>query len=364
MKPAALVVAAATAFSTFAAPAFAAEGKRTWVAPRTDLSAPAPAADPVEDTIIESGAGRIYRSARQNAAVPNLWDVGDGLKVTIQVSDFYLPSPEAEQDLAALLGSFPHGAEIQRLTAFVMPIEELIETCGGDALACYTPDNNTMYISGDGSIEGEAPNEYVIAHEYGHHLANSSKNPPFDGGGGAIVPGPKNWATYANVCIGAETGYYSLDDPASDEVYYRFPGEVFAETFAQKSFPGIVPWHFDTREPGAGDFAAIDQDLRSPWTAPVTTQINKRFKKKGGSVYSKVIDTPLDGDVAVALHGPKKANFDLQLYNEDATRYYDKDGGKGSEEAVAGTVCGERKTRITVTRKKKSGKFTLDIVRP
>lgn len=163
------------------------------------------------------------------------------------------------------------------------------------------------------------------------------------------------------MCPGVDSGYFSLDVTNN---YYRFPGEVFAETFAQKRFPGIVPWQFDTNPPTQTDFNAIDLDVRSPWTAPTTSQVKGKFSRKGKDLRSTPITTPLDGNFEVRLKGPKKSNFDLLLLTSDGSGVFAVSKKKKSKEAVSAVLCGERSVRATVVRKKGAGKYKLTVKKP
>ena len=50
----------------------------------------------------------------------------------------------------------------------------------------------------------EASTEGIIAHEYGHHVAASRNNAPWD----AVDYGTKRWATYMQVCARTESGEF------------------------------------------------------------------------------------------------------------------------------------------------------------
>lgn len=175
------------------------------------------------------------------------------------------------------------------------------------------------------------------------------------------MPGPKYWASAAGVCPGVEAGSFSLDIDAG---YYRFPGEVFAETFAQKRFPGVFPWQFETSPPTQTEFNAIELDVRSPWIAPTTSQSRGRFGKKGKDVRNALIPTPLDGNLEVRLKGPKKSNFDLFLLTPDGKGFYAASAKKKSKETVNTVLCGQRSIRASVLRKKGAGKYKLTVKKP
>lgn len=339
-----------------AAPAAAAE-EHEFVRPHTGPLTPVPDAAPIRDVVLgtDDDAPKVARKA---AFAPAVYPDGDGHSVSIQFSDSYPAKTAADaQALATFFGTFTHGVEMNGLRVVVLTRDEVDLACGAVVLACYDIVNQTMFVSGDGDEAGQAPNDFVMAHEYGHHLAKNNINPPFSGVFGASVPGPKYWASAAGVCPGIGTGYFSLDVNAG---YYRFPGEVFAETFAHKRFPGTVPWQFETNPPTQLDFQAIDLDVRFPWTAQTRSKIRGRFKKKGKKVLqSKLIATPLDGSFQVRLKGPKKSNYDLFLLTPDRTGVYGESTKRKSKETVNTVICGERRIRATVGRFRGSGKYKL-----
>lgn len=342
-----------------AAPAGAQD--HSFVPPQTGPLAPVPGAAPIRDVVIQGGS-EAADGSRKAAAAPALFADGDGHTLSIQVSDSYGPNPAASQALATFFGTFAHGAEMNRVKVVVLTPDEVNVACGAVVLACYGTASQTMYVSGDGDAPGQAPNDFVMAHEYGHHLARNSINPPFSGVFGAGVSGPKYWASYAGVCPGVEVGYFSLDVVNS---YYRFPGEVFAETFAQKRFPGVVPWQFDTNPPTQGDFDAIERDVRTPWTAPTTARLRGKFGPNSKSTKSRLIQTPLDGTIEIRLKGPrKKANFDLSLLTADGKGLFATSAKRRAKETVETVLCGHRTVRATVKRVSGAGKYELRVTKP
>ena len=96
------------------------------------------------------------------------------------------------------LGTLPHGSELGRLKLAIETPAEVVSACGGDdgVLACYLPSSRTMIVPGEQAQGSDAPVNYVMAHEYGHHLAAARSNAPL----AAVTYGPKYWSSYERVC--------------------------------------------------------------------------------------------------------------------------------------------------------------------
>jgi hypothetical protein len=228
--------------------------------------------------------------------------------------------------------------------------------CGSpSALSCYFPGENLIVTSGnDFTASDNATRAYVIAHEYGHHLANHRNNSPF--ANPAIDWGTKNWASYEGVCPGVRAGRYFPGDQGSH--YYQNPGEAFAESFARNRFPSDpVPWEWpDFPAPGANAFAALRTDAFQPWNGPTADTRRGRFPKKQKRKRRTRVNqklkryvTPRDGDLTLRLSGPDRANLDLVLRTPDG-HILDQSAGGGSHEQVHFTICGERNVQAVVRR--------------
>ena len=90
------------------------------------------------------------------------------------------PDPGADQALVDFLGTLLHGRELGALRVHVAAPAEINETCGGGrVVACYAVGASRMYVP-DRAVEG-ASLEYVLAHEYGHHIAAWRSNAPWAG---------------------------------------------------------------------------------------------------------------------------------------------------------------------------------------
>ncbi len=278
---------------------------------------------------------------------------GAGRSVDIQRSPGCAATCTAPEAIAAFLGQLPHSNEMNLLTVDeVNPtLGEMTTYCGDtNALSCYFPDENRMVISGhDVTASDNATRDYVLAHEYGHHIANHRNNAPF--ANPAIDWGPKRWASFAGVCKGVGDGRYVPGD--ENQRYYDNPGEAWAESFAKNAFPTLqVPWEWpnfpDPHLPGG--FAAIQRDALDPWSGAVADKRRGRFpRRRRPRKKVKRFQTPSDGDFTLRLRGPDRANLDLRLRGPDNTLVGDSNG-PGSREQLSFHVCGERHFTAIVKR--------------
>jgi hypothetical protein len=223
----------------------------------------------------------------------------------VQVFRSSAPDPVADQALVDFLGTLVHGNELGALRVQVGAPTEINEICGGGrVVACYALGADRMYVP-DRAVEG-APLEYVLAHEYGHHIASWRSNAPWD----AIDWGPKHWASAMRVCtlvrdrelFPGNQGAHYLDDP----------GEGFADSYAHISHPS-VPWQFNAlMRPTATAFSAIRRDVLRPWTGPRTRTFRGRL---GPNRHTRTfrLRLRLDGNVRVALHGRPALRAQVEL---------------------------------------------------
>jgi hypothetical protein len=218
-----------------------------------------------------------------------------------------------------------------------------------------------MLISGDDSTGPDgATREFVIAHEYGHHVAEHRTNPPFNP---AIDWGPKHWASYERVCQGVRQRRYFPGDEADH--YYENPGEAYAESSAFNRFPNApVPWEWTASlKPDAGAFAAIQADVLHPWTHRVVKTFRGRLAP-GQRQVTKRIRTPLDGNLSLTLNGRPGSELDLELLSAKG-RVLRRSAGLGPDEAIDYTVCGSSRLSAVVKRGGRgSGRYRLVVHRP
>ena len=332
-----------------------------------DPSAPAtngPATGPVPDRVIAR------RSPRARAAVgvgsTHAYRTADGAIVEVQLSQSFADTEEnraAAQSFVDFLATRVHGAELGALRMFIGTPDEVNAECGGDTgvQACYVGDERRMYVPSSDLGGGRSPftREYVMTHEYGHHIAAYRRNDPFS----AINWGPKYWASYELVCAGVFVGRYFPGNQGAH--YLDDPGEGWADSYAHLHFP-TAPFQFNRGfAPDAGAFAAIRRDVLTPWHGPVTRTVRRALSSRR-RVTSTTSRLTLDGTVALALSGPRRSNYDLQVIENG--RVVDQTRAAGSRDRVAGTVCranpGAASVTFRVRRRSGSGPFSLKISTP
>ena len=287
-------------------------------------------------------------SLRTATAFDGIYTIATGERVHIAVSDQLVPDPAENQRWADFLGRLPHGSELEQVTVYFAPVDEVRTICGFSALACYAPARDLIVTPAE-ETEGQPLRESILAHEYGHHVANRRANTPWPG----IALGTKRWATYMGICAGVEDGTFSLRE------YELDPAEGFAESYrvlAERRL-GLQPASWDIVdplfEPDDQALALIEQDVAEPWPGNTTLAV------KGSRTRGFSFSTPLDGTLRITLRAPKSSVYELRVPGLPAKRAF----GRGPV-SVSTKVCGTRLVRPTVRRVKGKGTFQLTISRP
>jgi hypothetical protein len=265
--------------------------------------------------------------------------------ILLVVSPLYAFGEAQIQRWLEFIGSLLHGDELDDVLVYLAPPSEIPELCGPTAAACYLPGGlPTMIVTPGEDLDGGLTAEAILAHEYGHHVANSRPNPPW----GALFYGTKRWASYVDVCAAVLAGQFFPGD--GGDHYSLNPGEGFAEAYRvtnQRRLGGPeAPWRLVDRRfyPDATALGLVEQDVVDPWTAHSTVTFSGRFTRSGPTRHTFEVSTGLDGIATASVRAPKGARFRVT-------------------EAMA-TVCGQRTTYFTVRRVKGFGKFVLTVSRP
>jgi len=335
-----------------------------------DATAPSrPFAAPLRDAVIDTPRETRRSTARAagvraTASASQRFFSSDGQgPVRVDLSESYGEMTQAKvQPFVDFLASRVHGSELRRLTLFILTPAEIREACTETALACYLPRRELMVIPGEQTQSGEVPVEYVITHEYGHHVATNRDNDPWTeplpDGVGAAAWGPKAWATREGICAGVADDRYFPGDQG--ENYARNPGENWAEAYAQLHYPNRFPWQFDrTLAPDAAAFAAITRDVTRPWRGNVAVRRSGRLTRSKRA-RSFRIATTLDGRVKLSLKRPRGARFELQILTGGKVRVRSRRG----RTTLEATDCQARRFTVRVVRRAGSGRFTVRVQTP
>src|SRR4051812_22541468 len=153
-------------------------------------------ASPFKDRVL-SGA---LAHAAQVKGTTQSYAAADGTLIPVTLASSFKGDPAVAQTYATFLGTLPHGSELASLKVAVVPSSEIARDCGGEPsdgiLACYGGEDQTMIVPGDQPADSSVSVNYVITHEYGHHIAAHRSNAPLE----ALDFGPKRWSSYELVC--------------------------------------------------------------------------------------------------------------------------------------------------------------------
>jgi hypothetical protein len=328
------------------------------------LAAPATGEPRPRDTVIEvpsAGSARISASA-EASRYPI--DDGGGETVAISVTAACQAACTAADpgQIARFLGTLIHGPEMELLTVQLDTPSQLEFDCGFGAQACYYSGENKIVLGGNGSPAPDgASREFVLAHEYGHHVARHRESPPpFPG---PIDWGTARWASYEHVCQRSRAGALF---PGNEGLhYFRDPGEAFAESFAYLRFPDSgVPWRWlRSLEPDAEAFRAIREDTLDPWLGRTSFRMRGQIPRHREGVAMRAFRTPLDGTVSLRPAG--RPRYDIDLLNPVGRILRTSRNGLGFGHQLNYTVCGQSRLRVSIRSSRRAGgAFKLQIQRP
>lgn len=319
---------------------------------------------PLRDAVLRQGAAQAAASralmARVTGPTPifqRFFSTDGRSSINVGLSGAYGDlTRERVQPYVDFIASRAHGKELDRLSLFVATPAELVQYCAVGALACYIPAQELMIIPGEQTPAGQVPVEYVITHEYGHHVAANRDNDPW----AAIGWGPKAWSTQRGVCAGVAERRYFPDDQGAN--YRANPGENWAETYAQLHYRNQFPWEFDPSFlPDEAAFAAAYRDVTFPWGGAVA-QRRSGSLTRARATKTFPVTTTLDGRIRLTLKGPRRANFDLQILS--GGRVVARSRRSGSRDTLTATDCQVRAFSVRVVRRSGSGSFTLRVQTP
>ena len=260
------------------------------------------------------------------------YPTADGQTIQVTATDAAIA-----QQYATLVGTFPHGSELSSLKMVVVPAARINRECGGNdgdgILACYSANDQTMTVPDAQASGSDVTVDYVIAHEYGHHIAAHRSNAPLE----ALDFGPKRWSSYELVCSNAIDGRLAPGDEGVN--YLSNPGEAWAEAYARLIYP-TEAWRFTSLlKPTSGSQLAAQADIAQPWTQRAT----QTFTGTGSRAFK--LPLTLDGAITVQLDQP-------------GYRLVVKSGGK-----VVGRTNGKRIHYRIACRDRRTENLTLSVVR-
>lgn len=324
------------------------------------------AAVPTHDVVLgEPGAAAARISA---SASSQRYSINDGSGATIVVSITPSCAEQCDvtdpQQVADFIGTLIHGPEVDLLTIQLDTEYELGFDCGFGAEACYFTGQNEIVIGGYEEADDDGTSfDFVLAHEYGHHVAQHRAMPdPF---GSAIDWGPEHWASVEGVCQGERHGRFYPGDEGTH--YYDDPGEAFAEAFAHYRFPDAAPtWHYSPAlRPNAAAFRAIREDTLSPWQGRTSFTLSGRVPARGEGAAVESLRTPLDGLVSLRPASLRRHGYELALRSRAGRLLSRSRNAVDQNDRLDYTVCGEHRLRLFVTSTRRHpGPFRLQIQRP
>jgi hypothetical protein len=292
---------------------------------------------------LRASAPRTFAARRGRAtAAKAVFRTRDGVSIPVEVSSAYTPNAVVEQGYVSFLGGLVHGSELANLSVYIATPGQIQSTyCGDGALACYIGDEQRMYVPGV-TQHADPPVQFLIAHEYGHHIELHRSNDPWS----AFDHGAKYWASDKNVCA-LERRHKATTN------YYNDASEAFAESYADMQFPGVDFIYTDLLAPDADAFRAIRSDVLRPWRGPHTVNLRGTFAPGPRATQTFQLQTPLDGNAHFDLSAPPGAAYSVRVLAGNRLIARTRDAAAGR------TICGTRSLTVQVTRNAGSGPFTV-----
>lgn len=299
------------------------------------------------------------------------------------ISSTHYGAAEVEA-VAATLRSLDHGPEMASLSVYVATPGEIAQICGATVVACYLPAEREMVVSGIDRPVAGVPRDFAIAHEYGHHIANSQRGSALP----ALEAGTSRWATYERVCQLTRAGKLYPGDQGAH--YWEDPEEAFAQSYARLSLPAAeVSWQYTPLlQPTVASLAKIHADVIHPWTGPSTFSWSGSLSayrpapsaEEGGRAIglaagralgalpwtdTRPIATPLDGPVSVSLRAQPGASIRLSLRDpRDGRILAAATTDAAGEASLSYANCGHDALRLEVRSGAAATYFQASISRP
>lgn len=308
-------------------------------------------ARPFHDSILRRAPAR---STQGREDAEGTYTTADGSTVHVIFAGLGSPDAVAGQSTADFLDTLLHGSELSTITAELAPFATIQDICGFQALACYYPNRETLYVPTVVPSTIDVPVEQILAHEYGHHVAAARSNAPWS----ALAWGPKRWATYMAVCPHTFSGEMFPGDEGGG--YQLNPGEGWAESFRLANSLRIGTWTDigwpvvdDIFRPDTSALALVAQDVLQPWVQQPSRRVSGRLRR--GELRRLRISTPLDGIATARVAGPAGIRL---AFATGRSRRQSADG-----RGASATACGVRTMTLTL-RAPRAGRFVLTYSTP
>ena len=329
------------------------------------LEVPRPAV-PMRDVVLGEPGAAAARISTSASSQRYPIDDGSGATIAVAVTQACAELCEVRdpQRVADFVGTLIHGEEVEQLIVQLDTEYQLGFDCGFGAEACYFSGENKIVIGGYEEADGDgATFDFVLAHEYGHHVAQHRRlSPPF---GSAIDWGTERWASVEGVCQGERHHRFYPGDEGTH--YFQDPGEAFAEAFAHYRFPDQpVEWRYSPAlRPSPAAFRAIREDTLSPWQGRRSITLSGRVPARGEGAAVESLQTPLDGLVSLRPGSLRRHGYELALRSRAGRLLRSSRNNLGPRHSLDFTVCGEHRLRLVLrSTRPHGGPFRLQIQRP
>jgi hypothetical protein len=301
---------------------------------------------------------------KAGGAIPNSFDarypLGNGQFVRVILSEAYEPDPAVPESIASFVATLLHGGEVDGVTIFMATPETLRLACGLGADGCFNELENLILMPGVPPATGISLEE-ILAHEYGHALANGRSNYPFP----TLLFGTKRWATYEHVC---ERVFRSVGSPEQPGIPYRqVPGEAFADTYRILNGGNPALWVFDRMYfPTPTSLRLVRADVLDPWAQRPPVLLRGSFPADRPDIRSRRFRllAPLDGVLRIQVTAPPGSDFDLELRTPGVSFPVARGITRGRVDRIAAIICGTRSFSLLVKRRSGSGRFAVRVSRP
>ncbi len=329
------------------------------------LVAPAGATTP-RDVVVGEPAGAAARISLGSSSDRYSIDDGSGATIAVAVTAACQATCTAAdpQRIASFVGTLIHGPEVELLTVQLDAPFQIDLDCGYGAQACYYPSESKIVLSGDDTPSDDgADHEFVLAHEYGHHVANHRESvAPFPA---AIDWGTPRWSSHERICQARRRGALFPGDEGLR--YDRNPGEAFAEAFARYRFPDSqAEWRWPrSLMPDAGAFRAIREDTLNPWLGRTPVRISGPARRGDRAPLVRSFRTPLDGTVSLQPVDRLSHRYRLSLRSTSGRPLRTAQSQLSLRRQLNFTVCGQSRLRVMLEPRGRSrAPFELLIQRP